>query len=77
MRRLDRIEREWIDSWTVEEAVAVYEFCTMMQDHLWQRHEIALSEQVFEREYGDERTGEPHDREPEHNLDLPLDEIPF
>ena len=76
MKTLNRLEREWIESWTVEEAVAVYEFCTMMQDHLWQQHELALSEHILERE----GRGEPdylRDREGEQNLDLPFDDIPF
>ena len=77
MKKLNRIEREWIESWTVEEAVAIYEFCTMMQDHLWLHHEIALSEHIFERE----GRGDPsyvREQECEQNLDLPFnDDIPF
>ncbi len=76
MKKLDRIEREWIESWTVEEAVAVYEFCTMMQDHLWQQHEIALNEHILERE-GRHDPDYVLDQDRQQNLTLPFDDIPF
>jgi len=76
MRQLNRYEREWIDSWTVEEALAVYEFCHLMQEHLWSHHRIAFSDHVFDPE----ATGDSRDKgeqTQEQSLELPFDDIPF
>lgn len=74
MKTLNKVEAEWIESWTVEEAIAVNEFCTLMQDYLWRLDEIALDEHVLEREgLGDPRYVGDH----EQNLELPFDDNPF
>lgn len=76
MSQLNRYEREWIESWTVEQALAVYEFCHLMQDYLWHHHQIALSDHLFDPEATDEscHTGE---QSQEQNMELPFDDIPF
>jgi len=50
MKQLNAAETDWIESWTIEEALAIYEFCTLMQDHLWRLHEVDITERFFDTE---------------------------
>lgn len=38
-----------IGSWSAEQAIAVYEFCTLVQEGLWRRHARALFDHLHER----------------------------
>lgn len=63
-----------IEQWSVDEAIAVYEFSTLVQDHLWRLHRYELREHLCSRE----DTGDPLSDEDIvylKNLQLPFDDL--
>ena len=81
MRRLNDVEHEWIDSWTVEEAVAVWEFCELMKENLWRRHGLALCDEFVAELDDEDAADEPddggvgaRDGHGEENLELPFED---
>lgn len=65
---------ELMQSWTPSQLLAVYDFCQMMSEQIWQQHEDALLDQMMEadRERGHELLDNSIQSE---NLELPFDDI--
>lgn len=70
-----------IATWSTEQAIAVYEFCTLVQDALWQRHAEALFDHLHGR---GEVDGPLSPEDIEHALQMHLrlepmfdDDLPF
>jgi len=72
MKQLNAAETDWIESWTIEEALAIYEFCMLTQDHLWRLHEIDITERFF-----DTAPNPYSENYIDKNLELPLDDNLF
>lgn len=65
-----------MDQWTPGQALAVYDFCRLLTETLWQRYQDVLLEEMIEidRAHGFEHI---HGND-EENLDLPFDDdLPF
>lgn len=76
MRKLHDTETAIIENWSVDEAIAVYEFSTLVLDHLWRLHSYELREHLYSRE--DTTAAEPlseQDMAYLMNLQLPLDDL--
>lgn len=67
---------ELTQHWTPDQLLALYDFCRLMEEVLWQRHEDTLLEQMIIR---DQENGfEPFSSHRQENLELPFDDpIPF
>lgn len=65
-----------IDAYTPAQKLAVYDFCRLMSEILWQRYEDVLLEEMMRIDHDN---GFDHlNREAGHNLELPFDdEITF
>lgn len=60
------------NDWTPEQALAVYDFCQLLTETLWQRYEDILIEQIIDN---DQRRGFHHSRDIE-SFEPPFDD-PF
>ena len=66
-----------IDEWTPAQKLAVYDFCRLISETLWQQYQTALLDEMIrlDRDNGFEHLYHQDDR----NLELPFDdeELPF
>ena len=63
-----------MDEWTPAQRLAVYDFCRLTSEMLWQNHRDSLLEEMMR---SDRNHGYEHHRDVnEYNLELPFDHEP-
>lgn len=68
---------ELMQNWSPEQLLAVYDFCKLMSEAIWQQHEDVLLEQMIDSDR--EREADLLERQTDNgNLELPFDDnTPF
>lgn len=59
-------------SWTPQQLLAVYDFCKLMAEHIWQEHEQVLINQMIQADQQHEPKRCSHTTDV--NLELPFDD---
>ena len=64
---------ELMQNWTPQQLLAVYDFCRLMSEGIWQQHEDTLLQLMIELDRDTE--SEPLDNNTGDNLELPFDDV--
>lgn len=63
-----------MDEWTPSQALAVYDFCQLLSETIWQRYQSVLIDEMIAT---DRRRGFEHLEPVNDNPDLTFDDDPF